>query len=323
MKKLNVLISSCGRRVQLIEAFRAEARTLGIDLSVLGCDVEPELSPATEFLDGCFRVPKCDSPDYIPSLQTIVRAHQIALIVPTIDPELPIMAGNREVFAAIGTDVVISGPEVIRISCNKMATAEWATRAGISTPCTCTLEEARTQPSRFPFPVIAKPIMGSGSVGVRKIESAAELYDGQLNDDFLVQEFVDGIEFTVNMYFDLREEKLRCVIPHRRLEVRGGEVSKGVTVRNPPLEEMAHRVAAALPGSRGCICFQAIQTAEGAISLIEINARFGGGFPLAYMAGAAFPRWIIEETLQIPSSTHNAWEDGVFMLRYDNAVFIK
>src|SRR3546814_1692610 len=77
-----------------------------------------------------------------------------------------------------------------------------------------------------------------------------------------------------------------------------------------------------LPGPRGALCFQAIVDDNGDASVFEINARFGGGYPLAHRAGAAFGRWLMEERLQLPSSANDDWRNGVTMLRYDAAVFI-
>src|SRR3546814_2752125 len=90
----------------------------------------------------------------------------------------------------------------------------------------------------------------------------------------------------------------------------------------PQLQDLAERIAAALPGPRGALCFQAIVDDNGDASVFEINARFGGGYPLAHRAGAAFGRWLMEERLQLPSSANDDWRNGVTMLRYDAAVFI-
>src|SRR3546814_3233582 len=97
---------------------------------------------------------------------------------------------------------------------------------------------------------------------------------------------------------------MRTSVPHERIRVRAGEVEKGVTRRLPQLQDLAERIAAALPGPRGALCFQAIVDDNGDASVFEINARFGGGYPLAHRAGAAFGRWLMEERLQLPSSAN-------------------
>jgi carbamoyl-phosphate synthase large subunit len=58
------------------------------------------------------------------------------------------------------------------------------------------------------------------------------------------------------------------------------------------------------------------------VAILEINARFGGGYPLAHRAGAPFTQWLLEEATDRSSSAHDDWRPGVTMLRYDEAIFI-
>jgi carbamoyl-phosphate synthase large subunit len=111
-------------------------------------------------------------------------------------------------------------------------------------------------------------------------------------------------------------------VPHKRIEARGGEVSKGITVKDEKLIQIATLVAEGLPGARGALNVQCFVDADGTIKIIEINARFGGGFPLANRAGAKFPQWLLEPLLDKPSTVSAEWQDGLLMLRYDAAVFV-
>src|SRR3546814_1361132 len=106
---------------------------------------------------------------------------------------------------------------------------------------------------------------------------------------------------------------MRTSVPHERIRVRAGEVEKGVTRRLPQLQDLAERIAASLPGPRGALCFQAIVDDNGDASVFDINARFGGVYPLAHRAGAAFGRWLMEDRLQLPSSANDDWRNGVTM----------
>ncbi len=320
--KLTVLISSCGRRVELLKAFRSDARELGIDVRVLGSDVDIETSAAARRADQAFFVPKISSPEFVPKLAALCEKERVDLVIPTIDPGIMVFSESRDRFAAVGTNVVVSDHAVARISNNKLRTYEFLAGAGLPTPRTFTVDDARNDSTRFSFPVMAKPISGSGSVGIRQIQHAVELYDASLDEGYLVQEFIKGTEYTVNLYFDLAAGKLRCAIPHKRIEVRAGEVAKGLTLRHPKLEAIAQELAAKLPRARGCLCFQAIEDAAGDVHIIEINARFGGGFPLAHRAGARFTAWLMEETLGLPSTINNDWRDNVLMTRYDAAVYV-
>ncbi len=117
--------------------------------------------------------------------------------------------------------------------------------------------------------------------------------------------------------------KVRCVVPRLRIETRAGEISKGITVKNPLLIAAGKTVVEALPGAVGCITVQCFLTPDDQIKFIEINPRFGGGFPLSFEAGADFPRWIIEMMLGREADISiDGWKDGVVMLRYDDAIFV-
>jgi carbamoyl-phosphate synthase large subunit len=94
-----------------------------------------------------------------------------------------------------------------------------------------------------------------------------------------------------------------------------------VTRRLESLLALARRLGEVLPGPYGALCFQAIVGPDGDASVFEINARFGGGYPLAHRAGGQFARWLVEERLGLPVSAHDAWQDGLMMLRYDAALF--
>ena len=323
--KLTVLLSSCGRRVQLLNAFRADARDLGIELRVVGCDSRPEESAAALSSDRALRVPPIRSDEFLPSALDICRREAVDLIVPTIDPGIPVYATHFAQFREIGAEISVSSPEVATIAGDKIATYHWLSDHGMPTPLTIPLEDARRDFGRCDFPVMAKPVRGSASAGIRIVTNAAELFDPVFDEGYLVQEFIKGTEYTVNLFFDLGSSTPRCVVPHRRIEVRSGEVSKGVTLRHPALEALGWKLGTALgrAGARGAICFQVIESARGELHVIEINARFGGGYPLAHRAGARFSRWLMEERLGLAPSWSNDWRPDVFMTRFDDCIYVE
>ncbi len=242
------------------------------------------------------------------------------LLVPTIDTELAVLSQHVAQFAAVGTRVVVSSPEVVALAGNKLLTAERLAAVGVPTPRTLRLADYLRDPARLRAPVIAKPLGGSASIGIVRPRHLQELA-GLDPERYLVQELWQGREFTVNVFFDL-SGRLCCAVPHERLEVRAGEVSKGITRDIPALAAAAEKLATALPGAVGPLCFQAVLTPAGEFAVFEINARFGGGFPLAHRAGARFSRWLLEEAAGLPSSADRQWKVGIAMLRYDSAVFL-
>jgi carbamoyl-phosphate synthase large subunit len=173
------------------------------------------------------------------------------------------------------------------------------------------------------WPVILKPIDGSSSAGVLVIEQASQAPKlGGRAARFIAQEFWCGEEYTVNVFFD-SSGVMRCAVPHLRREVRAGEVSKARTVRQPAMMDLAGRIGRKLHGPFGALCFQGIVRSDGEAIIFEINARFGGGYPLTHRAGAQFSRWLLEELAGLPVSANDQWVEGVRMLRYDAAVFVE
>jgi carbamoyl-phosphate synthase large subunit len=216
--------------------------------------------------------------------------------------------------------VAVSAPGVVRLARDKLRTAHFLASHGLPAPRTELPQEVLSEPHAWPWPLMAKPRAGSSSVGIRVVSTPDQLAELVAAPEYLVQELLRGEEYTVNLFFD-RAGRLRCVIPHLRYEVRAGEVAKGITRRHAQLEATAWALGEALTGARGALCFQAIVDAAGRPVVFELNARFGGGYPLAHRAGARFAQWLLEETSGLPLTAHNHWHDGVLMLRYDHAVF--
>lgn len=283
--------------------------------------MKPELSSACWQAEKAFAVPRCTSPEFASALLDICRRERADLLVPTIDPELGVLSEHRDAFEKAGTRVVLSSPEVVRLAHDKIATVAAFHEAGVSVPRTVRLNELRAMPDLLSWPVIAKPNAGSASVGIALLATPAQLDLFSDDQDMIAQARWQGVEYTVNLFFD-RDGKLRSCVPHERVEVRSGEVSKGVTRRVPVLAEAAQKIAGALRGAMGPLCFQAIQRDDGAIAVFEINARFGGGYPLAHRAGARFSQWLLEEALGRSCAANDDWREGVIMLRYDAAIFI-
>jgi carbamoyl-phosphate synthase large subunit len=315
-----ILISSAGRRVELIRCFRDGAARIGIDLRVIAVDVDPAMSAACHLADVALRVPRCDRAEFIEDLLGICLQHEVDLIVPTIDPELEPLSAHAARFGEIGVDLAVAAPEVVRLARDKLRTAHFLASRGVPAPRSSRLDEVTADPGAWPWPLMIKPRSGSSSVGIRILSSADQLAEFEESSEYLAQELLRGEEYTVNMFFD-RAGRLLCTVPHLRCEVRAGEVAKGITRRHPGLEAIASRLGEVLPGARGALCFQAMVDQAGHAVVFELNARFGGGYPLAHQAGARFAQWLLEETTGRPVSAHNHWQDGVLMLRYDHAVF--
>ena len=210
----------------------------------------------------------------------------------------------------------------MRICCDKIATHEWLVANGFPAVRQTDVRSALLDLPAWPLPLIVKPYDGSASIGVRRVQTLLELQSiGQTADGCIVQEIAEGREFTVNLYVS-REGECICALPHWRMEVRAGEVSKGITVKDRRLMGLARTVAEALPGAYGPLNIQCFMDESGTVRIIEMNARFGGGYPLAHRAGGRFTDWLLDEQEGRRLSYFDDWTDDLAMLRFDEAVFV-
>jgi len=218
-------------------------------------------------------------------------------------------------------DVIISHIEAIKVCRDKYQTAIQLDNNGVLTPRTWKLSAWNSAVFQKDMELILKPIDGSNSLGIQRVNIGQKVPEKKDSERWILQEYLEGTEFTVNCFVD-KSGSLSTAIPHIRKEVRGGEVSKGTTVDDIELQAIAGKIVATLPGLRGPFCFQAKRTAAGRIGVFEINARFGGGFPLAHQAGGTFTKWILEEHLGLPSSQTGVWSSGLTCLRFDQTIYV-
>jgi carbamoyl-phosphate synthase large subunit len=313
----NILITSAGRRVELLKIWKECAlSTLGSKASVYANDLNPSLSAACQLADKSFTICRCTEPDYSAQVLEQCLVHGIQLVIPTIDTELLTLAEARETFAAAGVQVVVSDPELVRQCRNKRRTA--ALFASLSMPSPKILD-----PLDLTFPCFMKPVGGSSSYGIKSIPSADYLAPVDTrNPENLFQELVPihWIEYTVDLYFSKLGDLLGCV-PRQRLEVRGGEISKGIT-RSDKILTLLKKYLGRLDGARGVVTLQIFtDPAREQILGIEINPRFGGGYPMSHAAGVNYPAMLIKEYLLGESLEYDeAWDADLVMLRHDTMV---
>ncbi len=318
---IRLLFSSAGRRVELINCFKNAAIKLGISLEVIAIDMEPSWSPACQVADYAYKVTRCTSPQFIDEVLSICQRHKINLIIPTIDTELIPFAENREKFAKHNIKIHLSTTDVVRVVRDKEKTAKVLSAHGIPVPCTWSMDDALQEATNLVFPLIVKPPDGSCSQGIAVINSLDELkMKAKEATPITVQELCHGKEFTINCFYDRSKGCVSCV-PHFRKFVRDGEVCFAKTVRVPEFKTYADKFFRILPGIYGTICFQGFMDDSGLIKIVEINARFGGGYPICDKAGGTFAKWIVQDLSGQVPPYHDEWREGVRMLRYDAAIF--
>lgn len=315
----NILITSGGRRVSLVKAFQKELRHKFPKAKVIVVDAEPILAPAAQIADMFLSVSRIEADNYIQQLLGICMDNSIKLIIPTLDTELPLFSKNIQLFRDNGIDIVISNEELIELSKNKLKTHSFFEKSGVSVA-------KHFSKLDYKLPLYIKPIDGSSSKNnfiVKTENHFSKLHfekEKLLFFEYLDHDFYD--EFTCDLYYD-RTGILKCAIPRKRIEVRSGEISKGVTCKNRIYDLIISKFNK-IKGAKGCVTIQFfLHKTSDEIRGIEINPRFGGGYPLSYFAGGNYPKWIIEEYIENREiSFFDAWENNLLMLRYDHEILI-
>lgn len=316
---MNILITSAGRRVSLVRAFMKERSELIPGARIYTADMKPMLSSACQVSDGSFELPHACSPAFGEALLGLCIEYDIKAVVPTIDTELKTLAGLRSAFGNHGIEIVVSDENVVNICRDKRLTHSFFDDLGLVPPRE--LDQAEHE-----FPLFVKPFNGSSSIGARVIRSRDELpYSAETDRSLMFLEYLDPAEYreyTIDMWFS-RTGELKCAVPRERIEIRAGEVSKGVTRRGYIYEYVLEKFVKC-PGFRGCITLQLFLHNDGkTVKAIEINPRFGGGYPLSYRSGANFPGMLIREYIMgHENDFSDAWESGLLMLRYDDEVLV-
>jgi len=316
---MNILITSAGKRVSLVRAFQEELKQLYPYGKVFATDLHPQMSAACQVADGSFKVVAVSDSSYLNQLMAICLQHDIRMVIPTIDTELLVMARNKRQFEQEGISLIVSSFALVDICRDKRKTKTLLDGLGINTPDYIN----KAKPS---YPFFIKPYDGSLSAGTCVVHSSADIRPEHLeNDRYLFMEYYspdEYDEYTVDMYFD-RTHRARCIVPRKRISVRAGEINKGITCKNNLLAFLRDRLSY-LEGASGCITLQFfMHKVIGSITAIEINARFGGGYPLSYRAGANYPRWLISEYFNNETIPYyEDWKDGTLMLRYDEEIIV-
>lgn len=316
--KNNILVLSAGRRVSLVNAFKKAINDLNIDGDVFGADMNPSMSAACNVLCNSFVLPHVFEDEYIDKLKSLCLKESIKLVVPTIDTELLKLAKHKQEFKDLGIIIVVSDSELVVPCRDKRLTHDLFDDIGFPVPITYSLDN-------ITFPCFSKPISGSLSQNIRILESQDELDTWDVpKSEMMYMEIISNEEFdeyTIDVYYT-QESKLICMVPRQRIEVRGGEISKGRT--NKALIDLLKEPMSKIKTAFGCLTLQVFKSkTTDKIYGIEINPRFGGGFPLSNAAGARYPEFLLREVfLNQELSYTDDWEDQLVMLRYDAEVLV-
>lgn len=315
MKELRVLFTGVGRRVELLQAFREAALSLNVGLKLFGVD-SSYTAPALLYCDKTFKTCGMREDGYISELANICSTENIDILIPTIDTDLLVLSENVAAFGK--TKVLISAPDKIKICRNKNYTADFFVSCGCRAPETFNDHEKYNGP----FPCFIKPCDGSSSINAYKVDSRDKLktYAEQIGE-YIIQPFVDGVEYTVDIFCDLDGEPV-YIVPRVRMQVRSGEVLKTRIDMDAKIIAECKRIIEKFHPI-GPMTVQLIRRKDdGEDFYIEINPRYGGGAPLSMKAGAKSARALLQLLAGDAPDADISINNGAIFSRFDQCVCI-
>lgn len=303
-----ILFLGGAKRVSLAERFVAEGRTRKTPVEIFSYELTDEvpISAVGKIIIG----EKWTSPNILSHLTDTIERNAINVVIPSVDPATVIAAE----LALAGSGVFVCGSpiEACRTFFDKQRSEDWFSSNNFPTP-------------KFngEFPAIAKPVQGSASAGIQIFETRKALdtfLEEHREQDYLLQRFIDGWEYTVDCYLD-RSGKTLAAIPRVRLTVAGGEVLKSRTIDDPEIERLV-RAILEKGRLRGPVNVQVLREKNtGSLYVVEVNPRFGGGCILSIEAGASFPAFVLNEAVGLPNEPVRAWNRNLLMMRANREFF--
>jgi carbamoyl-phosphate synthase large subunit len=311
---MNVLLTSAGRRNYLVRYFVEALKGRG---TVVVTDRDPTAAVMAESVRAIL-VPAVHDPGYVARLLGICREQRIGLLLSLNDLELGVLEASRHEFEEEGVQVIVPDREVLHVCMDKLAMARFLKTHGIGTPDTFESVEAAQAAlasGDLKCPLIVKPRSGSGSIGLHRVNDEHELEQvcriveeeirlsslGKFGGDSsgfgaVIQPWIEEKEFNLDVVNDLNG-CYQATLCKQKLAMRAGETDKAMTVENPRLSRLGAELGNLLkhPGTLDCD----VLSGPSGEFVLDLNPRFGGGYPFAHMAGANVPAALV------------AWAEGM------------
>lgn len=313
---MNILILSAGTRDKVVQYFKREIADQG---RIIATDCS-NLAPAVYDADTFYLVPRITAPGYIDRILEICRKEKITGVFSLIDPELSMLAKERERFLEIGTTPIISDYDLVETCFDKYRMYELLCKMQIPTGRCYPNKEAFYQALKqgeISYPVFVKPVKGSASLYINKVNSREEtevLFD--LHDDLMVQEYMDGQEYGADVYIDMISGKCTSIFVKKKIKMRAGETDKSVSFKDERLFDMIREFVEKC-GFRGMIDIDIFEM-NGMYHISEVNPRFGGGYPHAYACGVNMPASVIRNLAGQENPVRiGDYEENIVMMKYN------
>lgn len=320
---MNILFCSAGRRCELLKDFKktmnGKGKIVATDLSIT--------APAIYMADKFYIVPRINDANYIPKILEICKMENINAVTTLIDPEISLLANNRNKFREIGVEVLAPYTETAKLCFDKFEMFKYLRDNNIRTVNTYgDLESFRTdyKIGKIKFPVFIKPRTGSGSVGARKADNMEILEEAIKKDDTLIiQEYMgDAIDLDADVYVDTISHKPVAIFSKKKLETKIGGANKTISFKDNKLVEFIKGVIEKFKFN-GPIDMDFFYK-NGEYYLSEINPRFGGAYLHAYGAGVDFVKLIENNVAGIENEqVFGNYDENVAMMMYDSVVIQK
>jgi len=319
-KNLNILFSTVGRRGYIIDYFREQ---LPKDSVLIGTsdrnDCNSEFTSGFSHCDKSYIVPSIKNErEYIDKLLDICKNDKVDMLLSFYDYDTYILSKYLDEFRDIGVKPVISSHEVNIIAFDKVETYKFLKSNGFKTPWTMTSEEM-SQTAIPSYPVIVKPRFGFGSNAISlahdrsEVEFFLKYYD---NEDMMIQEFIEGAEYSFDILNDFNGQTITAVVK-QKMKMRSGETDQGYAIKDDRLADIGMKLGHKL-GHIGPLDVDFF-IKEGDPYILELNPRFGGGYPITYLAGLDFPKILIYLAKgEIDSSNYEKYHDykeGIAMIK--------
>jgi len=319
---MNILILSCGTRNKIIQYFKNELANEGM---VLAADCS-DLAPALYEADKYFIVPKIDDSRYLDIILSICRKNDVKAVLSLIDPELSLLAKNKQTFLDIGVLPIISDYKIVDMCFNKYKLYEYLVKNGFKSIKTYINKDEfyrDIRKGKINYPVIVKPINGSASINVNKVVSDEELEMlFKKYSNLMIQEYVDGIEYGADVYIDMISGEIVSIFTKKKIKMRAGETDKAVSIKDDKLFALIKQFVKRV-GFRGIIDIDIFKVND-EYCISEVNPRFGGGYPHAYECGINVPRMIINNIKgKINENVVGQYEDNIYMMKFNEIKIIK
>lgn len=319
---MNILILSSGTRDKLVRYFKKEFKDKG---NVVCADCNP-LAPTLYDADKHYIVPRIMDPNYIEIVLDICKKEDIKGVFSLIDPELSLLSKNKEKFLEIGVTPFVSDYDVVETCFDKFKMFNKCLEANIpSVKSYIDFKKVKEDLDKgtLAFPVFVKPYNGSCSVGIQRVDNLVDLeFLFAKYDNFMVQEYMNGTEYGVDVYVDLISNNIVSIFIKKKILMRAGETDKSVSVKNDKLFSLIENFVKKM-GFKGQIDIDVFEK-NGEFYISEVNPRFGGGYLHAYECGCKFPKYILNNLqgkINIPEIGN--YEENIYMMKYLDVVISK